>query len=1470
MRTRLTLRRSRGSTVDLVVTADIGATVADVAEAIARAEASGGRPPHAGAVTLALTPPGGGQTRSLSRRVGLAEAGLRAGSTVALVPASDRFAEPGVDPSQAYARLTVISGPQVGLEANLPKGVTTVGRGPSCDVRLTDSMVSKVHARIVVTEVIEVVDAGSSNGVILGGGRVARAALGPSDFVMLGETVITVTRVRPADAVGDSGATIPFNRSPRVVPRYPERSVEAPAPPEPLKPGRFPTLALVAPLLMGVVLFLLLRNPMTVIFVALSPLLMIGTYVDKRVTDRKRVATQTADFREGMDRLAEELTSAHEAETATRLGELPSTEEAVRAALSLDPVLWSRRPEHETFLTVRTGTGTAPSRTSLVMPARGSAAAEHWAELEALRDRFATVHGVPLAVDLRECGALGVSGPRERVDDVARALVAQLVCLHSPSELVITGIASSQSCGRWDWLKWLPHVASAHSPLGGAHLAADPSTAMGIVTRLEELVAARKASGSRGAPHLPAVVLVAEDDAQADRGRLVRLAEDGPAAGVHVVWCAASVEELPAVCRAFVNLPGPDRPTVVGVTKDGIWQEVACETLDLVAATDLARQMAAVVDAGAPVIDESDLPRAVPYLSLSGPEIADDAAAVLDRWRETGSILARTGPPVHRRSDASLRALVGQGSAGEFLLDLRAQGPHALVGGTTGAGKSEFLQTWVLGMAAAHSPDRIAFLFVDYKGGAAFADCVDLPHTVGLVTDLSPHLVRRALTSLRAELRYREHLLNRKKAKDLLALERVGDPETPPALVIVVDEFAALVSEVPEFVDGVVDVAQRGRSLGLHLILATQRPAGVIKDNLRANTNLRVALRMADEHDSTDVLGTPVAAAFDPGVPGRGAVRTGPGRIAMFQTGYVGGRSTSAAPKAAVGLESLAFGPGEVWDVPSAPGSDEHREETGPTDIARVVRTIRAAAAAQSIPAPRKPWLPELPSLFDVAGLGDQTDARLVLGVVDRPAHQEQRTLHYSPDHDGCMVVYGTSGSGKSTTLRVLAASAGLAAISGSGGPMQVYGLDFGAGGLSMLEPLPHVGSVVDGSDTERVGRLLRRLRDMVEERSARFAQARAGTIGEYRRLAGRLDEPRVLLLVDGLSAFRDGYEVESGRAQAWSAFQRVVAEGRPLGIHVVTSAERPGALPTSLAGSVQRRLVLRQADENAYGVLDIPKDVLTPASPPGRGVFAGSSEELQVAVPGGRTSPAEQAADLERLADTMRAQGVTGAPPVRRLANFIGLSTLPASVDGLPVLGVADDTLQPCGFEPHGTFMLAGLPGSGRTTVLGALSASLRRCLPDGRLYYVGGRRSPVHASGVWTQAAVTAEDAAALARSLVPDLAEPSADGKPIVLVIESITDFLGGPAEQPLVEAVKAARRNDHLVMAESETSTWGSAWPLVAEVRNGRRGLVLQPDHLDGDALFRTAFPRMARAEFPPGRGVYVESGKLRRVQVPVAD
>ena len=309
-------------------------------------------------------------------------------------------------------------------------------------------------------------------------------------------------------------------------------------------------------------------------------------------------------------------------------------------------------------------------------------------------------------------------------------------------------------------------------------------------------------------------------------------------------------------------------------------------------------------------------------------------------------------------------------------------------------------------------------------------------------------------------------------------------------VVIVVDEFAALVSEVPEFVDGVVNIAQRGRSLGLHLILATQRPAGVIKDNLRANTNLRVALRMADEADSTDVVGTPLAADFDASLPGRGIAKTGPGRLTSFQSAYVGGWTTRQPSKPMILVAEFPFGSGASWDEPdnvvAAPET-----ATGPNDIRRVVANITATATSLSLPASRRPWLPDLAPTYRLEALPtERNDTELIFGVADVPTDQAQPVVGFLPDRDGNMAVFGTGGSGKSSFLRSLAVAAGFAPA--RGGPVTVYAFDFGSRGLQMLEGLPHVAAVATSDDHERIVRVLKQLRSTIDERALRFAAVSA------------------------------------------------------------------------------------------------------------------------------------------------------------------------------------------------------------------------------------------------------------------------------------------------------------------------------------------------------------------------------------------
>lgn len=1497
MRVKLTLMRGDLSTADVVVTTTATATVGEVARAIATSDPQAVAPvvPDAPS-TLYVHRPGAAEAEFLMPSRPLSEAKVGSGLIVSVVE---------LDPARDWSRerlpdsevvLRVIDGPDRGARFILESETVWIGREAGTDVTLTDSSVSKRHARIEIeADGITVVDNNSANGIEIDGGRVARVFLLEGARFLVGETLLeveSVVRARTADSAvtSDAGTPLAFVRRPRVEARFPGEDLESPQLPSRPRPQPFPWLVMIAPLLLGGVLFAVTQSILSIVFVALSPILMAASWTTQYMERKRTMKEEIADFRAEIELLDQKVASLSDDERRVRLDESPSLELVIHDARRRGPLLWARRPRHWNFLSVRLGMGAARSRTQIEKrPTSNRPLTGYREELDALRERASTIQGVPIIESLSLSGGLGIAGRWEAVHWYARGIVSQLALLHSPSDLVIAGFADAAHVGELDWMKWLPHASSAHSPIETSPFADNAASAQRLLNDLEAIIIARSSSqGARGPDDreqlteeesieaiaqrsgtgdddvpgdrdLPVIVVVIAGTLNSDRGRLTQLIERGATLGVHVLWLASDIADVPAVCRSFVELPAQvEQLASAGFVREG--RRVALdgiEGLDRETAESIARDLSCVMDAGSYVADESDLPRTVSLLGILGSELASEASSVVDRWRQNGSIIDRAATNSPRRSAGSLRAIIGMAGADAMTLDLRTQGPHALVGGTTGSGKSEFLQAWVLGMAAEHSPDRLTFLFVDYKGGSAFADCVELPHCVGLVTDLTTHLVRRALTSLRAEIHHREHLFNAKKAKDLIELEKRGDPDCPPALIIVIDEFAALATEIPEFVDGVVDIAQRGRSLGIHLIMATQRPAGVIKDNLRANTNLRVALRMSDESDSTDVIGSPVAATFDPSVPGRGIAKFGPGRLVPFQTGYAGGWTTGEAEAASVEITTLTYGEGTAWESPRSDTTVV--DERGPNDTARMVATITKAASSAKIVTPRKPWLDELSALYNLAELRQRSDDALVLGVVDDPARQSQNVAYFRPDDEGSIAFFGTGGCGKSTALRTMATAA---AITPKGGPVHVYALDFAGGGLRPLETLPHVGAVISGDDDERITRLFGMLRGIADERSERYSSARASSILEYRRIASRPDEPRILVLIDGMAAFRQDYEY-TGTGGLFAVFQQLLAEGRQVGIHFVLAADRPGSLSPSVSSLIQRKIAMRLADDNDYLLLDAPSDILGSASVPGRSIINGL--EAQIAVLGGSRSIAQQSEELEQLALSMMASGVPAAPEVQRLATEFSVDTLPQNT-GMLTLGIADDTLEPVGIAAEGIFMVTGPPVSGRSTALQLLVASARRAHPDSTTAYFGSAKSIVARASQWTHQALSVDDAAALAKQLLEVVSVPPTASGPLTIMIEGVSEYLGTVADSDLVSLVKAARRNGHFVVAESESSTWSQSWPLLVEIKSARRGMALQPDVMEGDLLFKTSFPRARRSDFPPGRGWLVEAGKVRNVQL----
>jgi S-DNA-T family DNA segregation ATPase FtsK/SpoIIIE len=855
-----------------------------------------------------------------------------------------------------------------------------------------------------------------------------------------------------------------------------------------------------------------------------------------------------------------------------------------------------------------------------------------------------------------------------------------------------------------------------------------------------------------------------------------------------------------------------------------------------------------------------------------------DAARLLDL-----AGLPATGPDdVHAAWAASpagrsTTATLGIGADGPVQVDLRTDGPHALVAGTSGAGKSELLQTLVTSLALGNTPDALTFVLIDYKGGSAFEACRALPHCTGLVTDLDHHVAGRALASLSAELKRREEVLAGAGAMDIEDYwARTG--ARLPRLVLVIDEFATLVEELPDFVTGIVGIGMRGRSLGVHLVLATQRPAGVVNADIRANVNLRVCLRVTSDADSTDVIGTADAAHISKRTPGRAYLRTGHGELTPFQTARVAwprggnGEASDAPPVRARSLQVS-----ELGNEPPAPLAVS--EDGVDTDLAAIVDAVTAAADAHGIAAPPGPWLPPLPDVIHHRRLGAdpaRSPVAVPVGLIDRPARQEQVPFVLDLERTGPLLIAGAVRSGRSTFLRTLAG-----ALAAHAGPADVhlYALDCGNRALAPLTALPHCGAVVDGDDRDRVARLIAMLGEEVTRRQRLLAAGGFGSLAEQRAAEPAAALPHLVVLVDRMESLHARYiEVDGGRLL--EQFDQLLRQGPAVGLTMVVASDRTG-FTHRLASALEARLVLRQADRDDYAVMGVDHRVVPATMPAGRAIWAATTEEVQLAVLGDDPAGAAQASALRRLGDDLSARfaGVLTSRLARRVDRLPERITLdeverlrgaaPPEGPAACVVAAGGDHLGPIDVDlaaMGGCFVIAGPPRSGRSTALASIVSALRgRDAGTLDVLVLAPRPSPLR--DLSTLPGVVdvldhADDATEL-EAIVNDR-----PGRPLAVVVDDAELLADGQAASQLERVVRLARDGDALVLAAGATQdllfSRYRGW--LADARRTRTGLLLDPvSHTDGE-VFDVRLPRSVAGGWPPGRGLLVLRGTTQLVHV----
>lgn len=903
------------------------------------------------------------------------------------------------------------------------------------------------------------------------------------------------------------------------------------------------------------------RDPSMMIFSVISGLSGIVTAVIGIVKSKKEHKTNTAEriekYTNYIENKKKEISSEREKEKLSLEEIYIDTETEFRNFANFSSELFDRSKDDEDFLTVRLGFGDIDSKKEINYKKQEKLEIEDNLQImpEEISKEYKCVHNAPVTCSFKDANAIGIVGSEVNRFEMMKSIIVDICARQFQTDVKLFFVAEKEHKSKVRWLRMLPHVFN--DDIGIRNIVCDDESKNILFEYLYKELTVREQNKS----FENNIIVFLYDEYGFQNHPISKFIGKGKELGITFVFFGNTKAEVGLGCDYIIDVADNKNAVLISVSDKNNRSMFTYTSI-----TDSQAQ--AIVDLLAPVYTEEislegTLTKNISLFKLLNILTVEDID-LNSNWNSSQVFKSMSAP-------------IGVSKSGVICLDLhdKAHGPHGLVAGTTGSGKSEVLQTYILSMATLYHPYEVGFVIIDFKGGGMVNQFKNLPHLVGAITNIDGKEIDRSLKSIKAELKKRQRLFAEAEVNHIdkyIKKFKAGEVNDPlPHLILIVDEFAELKADQPEFMKELISAARIGRSLGVHLILATQKPSGQVDDQIWSNSRFKLCLKVQDQTDSNEVLKSPLAAEIKE--PGRAYLQVGNNEIfELFQSAY------SGAPEKADNNNVKEFTIYSLTDsgrkIPVFQQKKKKSSEGNLTQLEAIVNYVNDYTKKNNIVK-----LPDicLPSLEHTINYQNSTVDEFIVpvGIYDDPDNQLQTTYGINIFSDNTLII-GSSMSGKTNLLQLV-----IRGIAHNYSPSEVsiYIIDFASMVLKNFESLNHVGGVVVSNEDEKLKNLFKLLTEEVETRKEKLLAAGVSNYLSYKE-AGNNDLSQIVLMIDNLTALNELYLQDN------DVLLNLSREGLAVGISLIVANSQTSGIGYRYMSNFSSKIALFCNDSSEYSSL--------------------------------------------------------------------------------------------------------------------------------------------------------------------------------------------------------------------------------------------------------------------------------------------